>query len=134
MNIDLNNYKESPVSKPLYKKRDSAVISVFTSFNNTIVCLRDHAGNVVSWSSSGRSGFRGSKKSTPYASQTAVQNVIAFARDRGVMSVSLEICGPGVGRDASLRAIQASGLVLVSVKDKTNVPHNGCRPPKKRRV
>jgi len=104
------------------------------TFNNTIVTLTDPQGNVVSCSSSGASGFKGSRKSTPYASQMAATSAARKAMDMGMKQVEVFVKGPGSGREAAIRALQASGLYVTSIRDVTPVPHNGCRPPKRRRV
>ena len=104
------------------------------TFNNTIVTLTDPQGNVISCSSSGASGFKGSRKSTPYASQLAASTAARKAMDMGMRQVEVFVKGPGSGREAAIRALQASGLYVMSIRDVTPVPHNGCRPPKRRRV
>ncbi len=104
------------------------------TFNNTIVTLTDPQGNVISSSSSGASGFKGSRKSTPYASQMAASNAARKAMDAGMKQVDVFVKGPGSGKEAAIRALQAAGLYVTSIRDVTPVPHNGCRPPKRRRV
>lgn len=104
------------------------------SFNNTIVSITDASGNVLAWGSAGQAGFKGSRKSTPYAARLAAQNAAKSALDQGVLEVDVFIKGPGPGRENALRAIGASGLRVRSITDVTPIPHNGCRPPKKRRV
>jgi small subunit ribosomal protein S11 len=104
------------------------------SFNNTIVSITDTNGNVISWSSAGQAGFKGSRKSTPYAARLAGQNAARAALDTGVLEVDVFVKGPGPGRESALRALGASGLRVLSITDVTPIPHNGCRPPKKRRV
>ncbi|HEY4691209.1 MAG TPA: 30S ribosomal protein S11 [Anaerolineae bacterium] len=104
------------------------------SFNNTIVSITDMNGNVVAWGSAGQAGFKGSRKSTPYAARLAAQNAAKAALEVGVLEVEVFVKGPGPGRENALRAIGASGLRVLSIKDVTPIPHNGCRPPKKRRV
>jgi small subunit ribosomal protein S11 len=129
--------KQKKSSKSTTKKKrvvNSGVIHVFASFNNTIISISDLGGNLLCWSSAGKNGFKGSRKATPYAAQIATQDAINFAKDFGLQTVSVEIKGPGVGREASLRAIQASGLSVTIIKDITFHPHNGCRPAKRRRV
>jgi small subunit ribosomal protein S11 len=111
-----------------------AVVHVHASFNNTIVTVSDPRGNVLCWSSAGVQGFKGSRKGTPFAAQTAAQVVGAAAKEHGVRTVDVRVKGPGAGRESSIRAIQASGLEIKSIKDVTPIPHNGCRPPKRRRV
>nr|YP_009269594.1 ribosomal protein S11 [Cephalanthera longifolia]YP_009270078.1 ribosomal protein S11 [Neottia fugongensis]YP_009270164.1 ribosomal protein S11 [Neottia ovata]YP_009565555.1 ribosomal protein S11 [Cephalanthera damasonium]YP_009565641.1 ribosomal protein S11 [Cephalanthera longibracteata]YP_009565727.1 ribosomal protein S11 [Cephalanthera rubra]YP_009566509.1 ribosomal protein S11 [Palmorchis pabstii]YP_010932152.1 ribosomal protein S11 [Cephalanthera falcata]YP_011020871.1 ribosomal prot len=110
------------------------VIHVQASFNNTIVTVTDVRGRVVSWASAGTSGFRGTRKGTPYAAQAAAFNAIRTVVEQGMQRAEVMIKGPGLGRDAALRAIRRSGMLLSFVRDVTPMPHNGCRPPKKRRV
>nr|YP_010724730.1 ribosomal protein S11 [Tigridia pavonia]WDW31943.1 ribosomal protein S11 [Tigridia pavonia] len=110
------------------------VIHVQASFNNTIVTVTDVRGRVVSWSSAGTSGFKGTRRGTPYAAQAAAVNAIRTVVDQGMQRAEIMIKGPGLGRDAALRAIRRSGILLNFVRDVTPMPHNGCRPPKKRRV
>lgn len=105
-----------------------------SSFNNTIVTLTDAAGNAISWASAGGLGFRGSRKSTPYAAQMAAETAAKAATVHGLTSVDVFVKGPGSGREAAIRALQANGIDVTSIKDVTPVPHNGCRPPKRRRV
>ena len=104
------------------------------TFNNTIITITDPTGNVLAWASSGGQGFKGSRKGTPFAAQTAAQNAANAAREHGVRSVDARVKGPGAGRESSIRALQASGMDIKSIKDVTPIPHNGCRPPKRRRV
>ena len=104
------------------------------TFNNTIITITDPTGNVLAWASSGGQGFKGSRKGTPFAAQTAAQNAANAAREHGVRSVDARIKGPGAGRESSIRALQAAGIDIRSIKDVTPIPHNGCRPPKRRRV
>ena len=110
------------------------VIHVRASFNNTIVTVTDVRGQVLSWSSAGACGFKGTRRGTPFAAQTAAENVIRTLMDRGMERVEVMISGPGRGRDTALRTIRRSGILLSFVRDVTPMPHNGCRPPKKRRV
>nr|YP_010576461.1 ribosomal protein S11 [Antidesma bunius]UZN44002.1 ribosomal protein S11 [Antidesma bunius] len=110
------------------------VIHVQASFNNTIVTVTDVQGRVISWSSAGTCGFRGTRRGTPFAAQTAAGNAIRTVVDQGMQGAEVMIKGPGLGRDAALRAIRRSGILLSFVRDVTPMPHNGCRPPKKRRV
>ena len=110
------------------------VIHVRASFNNTIVTVTDVRGQVFSWSSAGACGFKGTRRGTPFAAQTAAENVISTLMDRGMERVEVMISGPGRGRDTALRTIRRSGILLSFVRDVTPMPHNGCRPPKKRRV
>lgn len=127
-------YSSKKASSKKKKTIASGVIHVYASFNNTIISISDLQGNVICWSSAGKHGFKGSRKATPYAAQIATQNAIATAKNYGLTTVSIEVIGPGVGREASLRAIQSSGLNATSIVDKTYHPHNGCRPSKRRRV
>ncbi len=104
------------------------------SFNNTLVTLTDDNGNAISWSSAGSLGFKGSKKSTPFAAQMAGETAAKAAMEHGLKTVKVFVKGPGSGREAAIRSLQAAGLTIVSIKDVTPIPHNGCRPPKRRRV
>ena len=104
------------------------------SFNNTIVTITDMYGNVISWASAGKMGFKGSRKNTPFAAQLAAESAGKEAMDLGLAKIEVEVKGPGSGREAAVRSLQAIGLEIVSIKDVTPLPHNGCRPPKKRRV
>jgi small subunit ribosomal protein S11 len=104
------------------------------TFNNTIITLTDNYGNVISWSTAGRLGFKGSRKNTPFAAQIAAQSAAKEAIDLGLKKVNVLVKGPGAGREAAVRALQAAGLEVVYIKDVTPIPHNGCRPPKRRRV
>jgi small subunit ribosomal protein S11 len=110
------------------------LVHVQASFNNTIVTISDPTGNTVSWKSSGSLGFRGSRKGTPFAAQQAAMNAANQARDHGMRSVDVRVSGPGSGRESAVRALAAAGLDVRSIRDVTPVPHNGCRPPKRRRV
>ena len=105
-----------------------------SSFNNTIVTITDTNGNALSWASAGEMGFRGSRKSTPYAAQTAAETAAKAAMEHGLKTVEVFVKGPGHGRESAIRALQTAGLEIVSIKDVTPIPHNGCRPPKRRRV
>ncbi len=104
------------------------------TFNNTIVTLTDPNGNVIAWSSSGTSGFKGSRKGTPYAAQLAATNAARKAMEHGLKQVEVIVKGPGSGREAAIRALQSAGISIISIRDVTPIPHNGCRPPKRRRV
>jgi small subunit ribosomal protein S11 len=104
------------------------------TFNNTLITLTDPNGNVLAWASAGQTGFKGSRKSTPYAAQIAAENAARRGMEHGLRQVEVLVRGPGSGREAAVRALQASGLMVLSIKDSTPVPHNGCRPPKRRRV
>lgn len=110
------------------------VAHIQASFNNTIVSIADPEGNVLSWSSAGKIGFKGSRKGTPFAAQMAAQNAAQGARDVGVRSVDVQVQGPGGGREGAIRALQSAGISVKSIRDVTPIPHNGCRPPKRRRV
>src|SRR6476646_9649878 len=110
------------------------VAAINASFNNTIVAIADPEGNLLSWSSAGRIGFKGSRKGTPFAAQVAAQNAGNGAKDSGLRSVDVLVKGPGAGRESAIRALQASGIEVKSIKDVTPIPHNGCRPRKRRRV
>nr|YP_010462874.1 ribosomal protein S11 [Primulina sclerophylla]UUJ36700.1 ribosomal protein S11 [Primulina sclerophylla] len=121
-------------SRKSARRIPKGVIHVQASFNNTIVTVTDVRGRVVSWSSAGTCGFKGTRRGTPFAAQTAAANVIRTVVDQGMQRAEVMIKGPGLGRDAALRAIRRSGILLAFVRDVTPMPHNGCRPPKKRRV
>jgi small subunit ribosomal protein S11 len=110
------------------------VAHVAATFNNTIITITDTAGNAISWSSSGMMGFKGSRKSTPYAAQVAAEDAGKKAMEHGMRTLEVEVSGPGSGRESALRALQAIGLTVTSIRDVTPIPHNGCRPPKRRRV
>ena len=116
------------------KNVEKGAAHIRSSFNNTMVTITDLEGNALSWASSGGLGFRGSKKSTPYAAQTAAETAAKAAMEHGLKSVEVFVKGPGSGREAAIRALETAGLKVVSIKDITPIPHNGCRPPKKRRV
>ena len=110
------------------------VAHVQATFNNTIISICDPEGNSIAWSSAGRIGFKGSRKGTPFAAQVAAQNCAGLARDAGVRTVDVVVRGPGAGRESAIRAIQSTGIDVKSIKDVTPIPHNGCRPRKRRRV
>jgi small subunit ribosomal protein S11 len=110
------------------------IVHIQATFNNTIVTIADSQGNTVSWKSSGSLGFRGSRKGTPFAAQQAAQNAASMARDHGMRTVDVRVSGPGSGRESAIRALAAAGLEVKSIRDVTPIPHNGCRPPKRRRV
>jgi small subunit ribosomal protein S11 len=112
----------------------TGVAHVRASFNNTIVTITDTDGNVISWASSGKAGFKGSRKSTPFAAQVAAEAAAREAKDLGLKRVEVWVKGPGAGREAAIRSLQAAGLEIAAIKDVTPIPHNGCRPPKRRRV
>lgn len=111
-----------------------ALAHIRSTFNNTIVTITDTAGNAISWASAGGLGFRGSRKSTPFAAQTAAETAAKAAMEHGMKTVEVYVKGPGAGREAAIRALQATGLDVTMIKDVTPIPHNGCRPPKRRRV
>ncbi len=116
------------------KNIPSGIVHIQSTFNNTIVTITDPAGNVVSWSSAGVQGFKGSRKSTPFAAQLAAEDAAKKAMEHGMRSVEVYVKGPGAGRESALRSLQAAGFNVVMIKDVTPIPHNGCRPPKRRRV
>ncbi|WP_283673153.1 30S ribosomal protein S11 [Butyricicoccus sp. Marseille-Q5471] len=116
------------------KNIEKGAAHIRSSFNNTIVTITDTNGNALSWASAGEMGFRGSRKSTPFAAQTAAETAAAAAMEHGLKSVEVYVKGPGSGREAAIRALQAAGLEVTMIKDVTPIPHNGCRPPKRRRV
>ncbi len=122
------------IKKRERKNISAGVVHVNASFNNTIVTITDMQGNTISWSSAGSHGFKGSRKSTPYAAQVTADAAARKAQEHGLKTVFVEIKGPGTGRESALRALQAAGLQVTSIKDVTPVPHNGCRPRKRRRV
>src|SRR5579872_5470535 len=122
------------VKKSARKNITTGVAHVNASFNNTIVTITDMQGNTVSWSSAGHHGFKGSRKSTPYAAQVTAEDAGKKAQEHGMKTLAVLVKGPGAGRESALRALQAVGFVVTSIKDVTPVPHNGCRPPKRRRV
>jgi small subunit ribosomal protein S11 len=125
----------SPRTKKKVRKNvPTGVVHIQSTFNNTLVTITDVNGNTIAWASAGVRGFRGSRKSTPFAAQLAADQAAKTAQDHGMQSVAIRICGPGAGRESALRAIQAAGLRVTSIKDITPIPHNGCRPPKRRRV
>ena len=120
--------------KKVRKNVPEGVVSIRSTFNNTIVTFADREGNVVSWSSAGCLGFKGSRKSTPFAAQNAVEAAAQKAMDHGMRKVEVKVKGPGPGRDAAIRALQTVGLDVSQISDVTPIPHNGCKPPKRRRV
>ena len=128
--------KESTFKKKKKVKKNitSGIAYVYSTFNNTIISIADESGNVVSWSSAGSKGFKGSRKSTPYAAQIAAEDAAKKAQEHGVKTLEVEIQGPGSGRESALRALSAIGLIVTSIRDVTPMAHNGCRPPKRRRV
>jgi len=132
----IKTVKKSSYSKKKKIKKNilNGIAYVQSTFNNTIVTIADTSGNVISWSSSGQKGFKGSRKSTPYAAQVAADSAATKALEVGMKNLNVEIKGPGSGRETALRALQARGFKIISIKDTTPMPHNGARPPKKRRV
>ena len=116
------------------KNITSGVAHVMASFNNTMITITDAQGNTIAWSSSGSKGFKGSRKSTPFAAQMAAEDAGKKAQEHGVKMLEVEVCGPGSGRESALRALQAVGFQIMSIRDVTPIPHNGCRPRKRRRV
>ncbi|NMB76801.1 MAG: 30S ribosomal protein S11 [Myxococcales bacterium] len=121
-------------AKKVKKNVQSGMAHIQSTFNNTIVTITDVAGNTLAWSSAGACGFKGSRKSTPFAAQLAAQEAAKKAMEHGLKQIGIEVNGPGAGREAAIRALQASGLKVTQIMDVTPVPHNGCRPPKRRRV
>jgi small subunit ribosomal protein S11 len=126
--------RKSKTKKKERKNISSGVVHIQSTFNNTIVTITDQMGNVVSWSSAGIHGFKGSRKSTPFAAQLTAEDAAKKAMDHGMKSVEVYVKGPGAGRESALRALQAAGFNVLMIKDVTPIPHNGCRPPKRRRV
>ena len=138
---DQKQEKTKSVKKSSYSKKKkikknilNGIAYVQSTFNNTIVSIADNHGNIVSWASAGQKGFKGSRKSTPYAAQVAADAAAVKALEVGMRTLSVEVKGPGSGRETALRALQARGFKIISIKDTTPMPHNGTRPPKKRRV
>ena len=133
---EVKSLKKSTYSKKKKVKKNivNGKAFVLSTFNNTIISISDNSGNIVSWSSAGQKGFKGSRKSTPYAAQVAADSAAAKALEYGMKTLTVEIKGPGSGRETALRALQARGFKILSIKDTTPLPHNGTRPPKKRRV
>ncbi|ADJ22854.1 MAG: 30S ribosomal protein S11 [Hyphomicrobium denitrificans] len=131
--------KEASAARGKVKKREkknitSGVAHVNASFNNTMITITDAQGNTIAWSSSGTKGFKGSRKSTPYAAQIAAEDAGRKAQEHGMKVLEVEVCGPGSGRESALRALQSVGFQITSIRDVTPIPHNGCRPRKRRRV
>lgn len=126
--------KAKKVKKRVVKVEPEGMAFIQASFNNIIISLTNKSGQVISWSSAGKSGFRGSKKNTPYAAQISASDAAKTAYDAGLRTVEVFVRGPGSGREAAIRAIDGSGIKVSKIKDVTPVPHNGCRPPKRRRV
>ena len=126
--------KKIRTKKKVKKNIANGVVHIQSTFNNTIVTITDSGGNVVAWSSAGVQGFKGSRKSTPFAAQLAAEDAAKKAKEHGMKTVEVYVKGPGPGRESALRALQATGFNVVLIKDVTPIPHNGCRPPKRRRV
>ncbi|OIQ00591.1 MAG: 30S ribosomal protein S11 [Zetaproteobacteria bacterium CG2_30_46_52] len=126
--------KPKVTKKRVRKNIANAVAHIKASFNNTIITFTDESGNTISWATSGGAGFKGSRKSTPFAAQVAAEEAAVKAADHGVKNVAVLVKGPGSGRESAMRAIAAAGLNVTSIRDVTPIPHNGCRPPKRRRV
>src|SRR5436190_7908151 len=122
------------VKKKVKKNVQSGIAHIQSTFNNTIVTITDVSGNVVAWSSAGVRGFKGSRKSTPFAAQLAAEDAAKKAMEHGMRSISVFVKGPGAGRESALRALQQAGFKITLIRDVTPIPHNGCRPPKRRRV
>jgi small subunit ribosomal protein S11 len=126
--------KKTIRKKKVKKNIQTGVVHIQSTFNNTIITITDVGGNAVAWSSAGQQGFKGSRKSTPFAAQMAAEECAKKAQEHGVRSLAVEVKGPGSGRESALRALQATGMKITMIRDVTPVPHNGCRPPKRRRV
>ena len=126
--------KKSKTKSKSKRKVSSGIAHIISSFNNTIITISDENGNALAWSSAGHKGFKGSRKSTPFAAQIAAEDVGNKAKEHGIKSLRVEVSGPGSGRESALRSLQSIGYVITSIKDVTPIPHNGCRPRKRRRV
>jgi len=126
--------KKTKTRKKIVRNVTEGIAHIQATFNNTIITITDLKGNTVSWASAGTSGFKGSRKSTPFAAQIAATNAAKSARDSGMKEIAVFVKGPGSGRESAIRALQAAGLQINLIKDVTPIPHNGCRPPKRRRV
>jgi small subunit ribosomal protein S11 len=126
--------KKTRTKKKERKNISSGVVHIQSTFNNTIVTITDQGGNVVAWSSAGVHGFKGSRKSTPFAAQLTAEDAAKKAMEHGMRNVEVYVKGPGAGRESALRSLQAAGFNILLIKDVTPIPHNGCRPPKRRRV
>ena len=125
---------KTKTKQKIKKKVSSGIAHITSSFNNTIITISDENGNALAWSSAGHKGFKGSRKSTPFAAQIAAEDVGKKAKEYGLKSLRVEVSGPGSGRESALRSLQSIGYVITSIKDVTPIPHNGCRPRKRRRV
>ena len=130
----MNEKKKTKTKAKTKRKVTNGVAHVVSSFNNTIISISDENGNVLAWSSAGHKGFKGSRKSTPFAAQIAAEDVGNKAKEYGVKTLRVEVSGPGSGRESALRSLQSVGYIITSIKDVTPIPHNGCRPRKRRRV
>ena len=126
--------EKSRVRRRERKNIISGIAHVNSTFNNTLITISDAQGNAISWSSAGSMGFKGSRKSTPYAAQVAAEDAGKKAMEHGMKTLEVHVCGPGSGRESALRALQAAGFTITTIRDVTPIPHNGCRPPKRRRV
>lgn len=126
--------KKTIRKKKVKKSIQTGVAHIQSTFNNTIITITDVGGNAVAWASAGQQGFKGSRKSTPYAAQMAAEECAKKAQEHGVRTLGVEVKGPGGGRESALRALQAAGMKITMIRDVTPIPHNGCRPPKRRRV
>jgi small subunit ribosomal protein S11 len=126
--------KKTRIKKKEKRNILNGVVHIQSTFNNTIVTITDPTGNVIAWSSSGVQGFKGSRKSTPFAAQLTASDAAKKAMENGMKNVEVFVKGPGAGRESAIRALQSSGFNVITIKDVTPIPHNGCRPPKKRRV
>jgi small subunit ribosomal protein S11 len=126
--------KKTIRKKKVKKNIQTGVAHIQSTFNNTIITITDVGGNAVAWASAGQQGFKGSRKSTPYAAQMAAEECAKKAQEHGVRTLGVEVKGPGGGRESALRALQAAGMKITMIRDVTPIPHNGCRPPKRRRV
>lgn len=126
--------KGTAKKKKKIRAPESGIVHIYASFNNTIVTITDKKGNTVSWASAGSIGYKGTKKGTPYASTRATEVAVSRAREAGMRNAEVWVNGPGRGREAAIRTVQSAGLEVVAIRDVTPLPHNGCRPPKKRRV
>jgi len=126
--------RNAPRKKKVKKTIPEGVVNIHSTFNNTIVTITDPQGNVVAWASAGTVGFKGSRKGTPFAAQVAAESAARKAADAGMRSVQVQVKGPGAGRESALRSLQAAGFAISVIRDVTPIPHNGCRPPKRRRV
>lgn len=131
---NVRSARRTSSARKVKRQLSAATVHIFGSFNNTIVTVTDKQGNTVCWASSGSAGFKGSRKSTPFAARLAAEQAMKTAQQMGVQEVNLIIKGPGPGRESAIRAIQGMGIKVTAIADVTPVPHNGCRPPKKRRV